>query len=40
MKINSENTVLRDMIESDLEDFARWFTADTKWLSLMRHGSL
>ena len=24
--------VLRDMIESDIEDYVRWFTAETEWM--------
>lgn len=31
MKIEFENIVLRDMIESDIEDYVRWFTAETEW---------
>ncbi len=31
MKIEFENIVLRDMIESDIEDYVRWFTTETKW---------
>ncbi|MBQ5781879.1 MAG: GNAT family N-acetyltransferase, partial [Oscillospiraceae bacterium] len=23
--------ILRDMIENDIEDYVRWFTADTEW---------
>lgn len=26
MKIESDNIILRDMIESDIEDYVRWFT--------------
>ena len=26
MRIEFENIVLRDMIESDIEDYVRWFT--------------
>lgn len=31
MKIEFENIVLRDMIESDIEDYVRWFTTELKW---------
>ncbi len=31
MKIEFENIVLRDMIESDIEDYVRWFTTETEW---------
>lgn len=31
MKIRFGNIVLRDMIESDIEDYVRWFTAETEW---------
>ncbi len=31
MKIRYENILLRDMIESDIDDYVRWFTAETKW---------
>lgn len=31
MEIKFDNIVLRDMIESDIEDYVRWFTRDTKW---------
>ncbi len=31
MKIEFENIVLRDMMESDIEDYVRWFTTETKW---------
>ncbi len=31
MKIEFENIVLRDMIESDIEDYVRWFTTQTEW---------
>ena len=31
MKIEFENIILRDMIESDIEDYVRWFTIETEW---------
>lgn len=31
MKIEFENICLRDMVESDIEDYVRWFTAETEW---------
>ncbi len=31
MKIEYENIVLRDMCKSDIEDYVRWFTAETEW---------
>ena len=31
MKIVFDNIVLRDMIESDIEDYVRWFTTETEW---------
>ncbi len=31
MKIEYEDVILRDMIESDIEDYVRWFTAETEW---------
>ena len=31
MRINYENIILRDMIESDIEDYVRWFTIETEW---------
>ena len=31
MKIEYENIILRDMIESDIEDYVRWFTTETEW---------
>ena len=31
MKIKYENIILRDMIESDIEDYVRWFTTETEW---------
>lgn len=31
MEIKYENIVLRDMIESDIEDYVRWFTTQTEW---------
>ncbi len=33
MEIKYENIVLRDMIESDIEDYVRWFTTETEWSS-------
>ena len=32
MEIQFENIVLRDMKESDIEDYVRWFTAETQWM--------
>ena len=31
MRIKFENIILRDMIESDIEDYVRWFTTETQW---------
>ena len=31
MQIKFDNIVLRDMIESDIEDYVRWFTTETEW---------
>lgn len=31
MKIKFENIILRDMIESDIEDYVRWFTVEREW---------
>ncbi len=31
MTIKYENIILRDMIESDIEDYVRWFTTETEW---------
>lgn len=31
MKIKNENIILRDMIESDIDDYVRWFTTETEW---------
>ncbi len=31
MKIKYENIILRDMMESDIEDYVRWFTTETEW---------
>ena len=31
MKIGFENIILRDMVESDIEDYVRWFTAEREW---------
>lgn len=31
MEIQFENIVLRDMRESDIEDYVRWFTKETAW---------
>ncbi len=31
MKLKFENIILRDMIESDIEDYVRWFTCETEW---------
>lgn len=32
MAIRFENIVLRDMKESDIEDYVRWFTIETEWM--------
>ena len=31
MKIESGDIILRDMTESDVEDYVRWFTAEREW---------
>lgn len=31
MRIEHKNIVLRNMIESDIENYVRWFTTETKW---------
>ncbi len=31
MKIEFDKIVLRDMMESDIEDYVRWFTTQTEW---------
>ncbi len=31
MQIKYENIVLRDIIESDIKDYVRWFTVKTEW---------
>ena len=31
MEIKFESIILRDMIESDIEDYVRWFTAEREW---------
>ncbi len=31
MRIKFKNIVLRDMIESDIEDYVRWFTVEREW---------
>lgn len=31
MEIKFENIILRDMIESDIEDYVRWFTTEIEW---------
>ena len=33
MKIESGNIILRDMIESDIDDYVRWFTKELEWAS-------
>ena len=33
MEIKFENIILRDMIESDIEDYVRWWTIETKWMN-------
>lgn len=33
MEIKYENIVLRDMLESDIEDYVRWFTTETEWMN-------
>ncbi len=32
MEISFQNIVLRDMKESDIEDYVRWFTTETEWM--------
>lgn len=31
MQIEFENIILRDMCESDIEDYVRWFTTEKEW---------
>lgn len=31
MRIEYQNIILRDMIESDIENYVRWFTTETEW---------
>jgi len=31
VQIKYENIILRDMIESDIENYVRWFTTETEW---------
>ena len=31
MEIRFKNSILRDMIESDIEDYVRWFTLEREW---------
>lgn len=31
MRTEFENIILRDMMESDIEDYVRWFTTETEW---------
>ncbi len=31
MRIEFDGVVLRDMLESDIEDYVRWFTAEREW---------
>ena len=31
IEIKCEEIILRDMIESDIEDYVRWFTRETEW---------
>ena len=31
MRIEFENIILRDMIESDIEDYVHWFTVEREW---------
>ena len=31
MRLTFEDIALRDMQESDIEDYVRWFTTETKW---------
>lgn len=32
MKMKFENIILRDMKESDIADYVRWFTTETEWM--------
>lgn len=32
MEIQFNNIILRDMKESDIEDYVRWFTTETQWM--------
>ncbi len=32
MEIQFKNILLRDMKESDIEDYVRWFTTETQWM--------
>ena len=32
MEIRYKDIILRDMIESDIEDWIRWETVDTEWM--------
>ena len=31
MQIKLENMILRDMMETDIDDYVRWFTTETEW---------
>lgn len=31
MKITFESIILRDMTETDIADYVRWFTTETAW---------
>ena len=31
MQITCESIILRDMIETDIDDYVRWFTTETEW---------
>ena len=31
MQIKCEGIILRDMIETDIDDYVRWFTTETEW---------
>jgi len=33
MKIEFDSILLRDMIESDIEDYVRWWTSEIKWMN-------
>ena len=33
MTLQYENIVLRDMKETDIEDYVRWFTEETEWMN-------